>query len=340
MKHAITLSCIVLLFATACAKNNTIVPAPPGNQPVRVLGYFFSPANNWWNELGSIDLTKVTDINLAFVNPDAAGTFSSHSLPALQQLTGKAHQQKVRVFFAVGGGNPPASFEPLLSAANRPAFISNIVKLAVDGNFDGVDVDLENNLITNDTARYAAFVDALQAALHQQGKLITSAQVQWSSTPQFMSSTTLNKFDYINIMSYDATGWWNPAAPGPHASYEKATGDFSFYRSRGIPAAKLYIGVPFYGYAFGPGFPATDEGSTFTYLDLVQTYTDAANKDSIVVKDKGAIYYNGIPTIEKKTLFARDNGAAGIMIWHLQQDVAITDQRSLLNAIYNKAQGK
>ncbi|WP_177192183.1 glycosyl hydrolase family 18 protein [Chitinophaga arvensicola] len=338
MKHTLTLCCLFLFLTTACAKKNThSEPEPPG---IRILGYFFSPANNWLAELPTIDLSKVTDINLAFVNPDASGTFGQHNTEALLQLTTKAHQQKVRVFFAIGGGDPPASFEPLLNTASRTAFINNIVNLAVRAGFDGVDVDLENTLITHDTTRYAAFVSELQAALHQKGKLITSAQVQWSSTPQFMSATTLNKFDYINIMSYDATGWWNPAAPGPHASYEKATGDFAFYRARGIPAEKLYVGVPFYGYAFGPGFPATDAGSTFTYRDLVTTYPNAAGSDAIVVKDKGTIYYNGTGTIEKKTAFVKSNGGAGIMIWHLQQDVATGDKNSLLNAIYNKARGK
>jgi chitinase len=336
MKQLLTTFSIILLLTVACAKNKSTSHPEEKKRAVRVLGYFFSPANNWADELNSIDLTKVTDINLAFVNPDAAGGFSNHSLAALQQVTGKAHQQKVRVFFAIGGGNPPASFEPLLSGANRSTLIKHIVDLAINAGFDGVDVDLENGLIINDTARYAAFVSELQAALHQKEKLITSAQVRWSSTANFMSATTLNKFDYINIMSYDETGWWKPSAPGPHASYEKATGDFAFYRARGIAASKLYIGVPFYGYAFGPGFPATEDGSTFTYQYFVQQYRGAEKSDSVVVSNKGTIYYNGVPTIEKKTDFAKANGAAGVMIWHLQQDAAVTGNKSLLQAINSR----
>lgn len=336
MKQLLTTFSIVLLFTVACAKSKSDKQPETKTPPIRVLGYFFSPGNNWAAELPNIALTKVTDINLAFVNPDATGSFSNHSVAALQQLTSTAHQQKVRVFFAIGGGNPPPSFEALLSAANRTAFIAGIVNLATTANFDGVDVDLENGLITHDTTRYAAFVHELQAALHQKGKLITSAQVRWSSTAEYMSAATLQKFDYINIMSYDETGWWNPNAPGPHASYEKATTDFAFYRSRGIPANKLYIGVPFYGYAFGPGFPATDAGSTFTYSDIVQQYAGAENSDSVVVKNKGTIYYNGIPVIQKKTDFVKANGAAGIMIWHLQQDVGVNDNKSLLKAINSR----
>ncbi|MGO4291934.1 glycosyl hydrolase family 18 protein [Chitinophaga sp. RAB17] len=225
---------------------------------------------------------------------------------------------------------------PVSGGKITATFIAAVVQLAVTADFDSVDVDLENGLITHDTARYAAFVKELQIALHQKNKRITSAQVRWSSTADFMSAATLQQFDYINIMSYDDTGWWNPNAPGPHASYEKATGDFAFYRSRGIPASKLYIGVPFYGYAFGPGFPATEAGSTFTYSDIVQQYAGAEKSDSVVVKNKGTIYYNGIPAIEKKTAFAKANGAAGTMIWHLQQDVPVTDKRSLLQAINRK----
>ena len=289
-------------------------------QSLRVLGYLFSH-NNWNNDIDSIDLTKYTDINLAFINPDATGKFTPDE--NFLRVTEKVHQHHARVFISIAGGNPPAYFTSLLADDKRAYFIAGLTTFAVQYNFDGVDVDIENDLIDGN---YAAFVRELSIALTAKGKLMTSAQAVWNGHK--IGDSTLQRFDFINIMSYDKTGPWTPSKPGQHSPYTMATDDFNyFHKTRHIPAEKLFVGLPFYGYGFGKGAP-----ESMFYRDIVNTYPGAENRDSVIVKEGGKIYYNGIPTIKKKVAFAKQHGAGGVMIWEIQQDSK--DERSLLKAIH------
>lgn len=134
----------------------------------------------------------------------------------------------------------------------------------------------------------------------------------------------LAKYDRIHIMSYDQTGPWNPSKPGPHAPYEMAEKDFLYFHlERGVPAHKLTLGLPFYGYGFGEGVPIS-----LPYKRILELYPEAYESDAITVPEGGTIYYNGEETISRKVRFAVEQGAGGLMIWHLNGDHA--GERSLL----------
>jgi GH18 family chitinase len=62
----------------------------------------------------------------------------------------------------------------------------------------------------------------------------------------------------------------------------------------------------------------------------VKTFPGSQVKDSIVPEGGGLIYYNGLPTIRKKTELAFAN-TGGVMIWQLLQDSP--GEHSLLSAI-------
>ncbi|WP_109700792.1 glycosyl hydrolase family 18 protein [Chitinophaga deserti] len=304
--------------------------APPASR-MRVQAYLFSWNGNWETPVSTADMAKVSDLTLAFFNPEANGDLGPDRA-ALKRAVDAARTKNsaIRIYFAIGGGSPSAHLEHLIKPANRNAFIAKIVQLATDPGygFEGVDVDLENDLINVD---YAGFVSALGTALHANKKVMTAALARWT-TQQNIADSTLKQFDYINIMSYDETGYWNPAVPGQHSSVAKAVNDFQYFKSRGVPAGKLLIGLPFYGYGFGSGFPAT-EASARTYSQIVLTYPGAAGRDSTIVSGAGTIWYNGQPTITGKVQFAASEKAAGVMIWELNQDLPSTDERSLLRTI-------
>jgi GH18 family chitinase len=94
---------------------------------------------------------------------------------------------------------------------------------------------------------------------------------------------------------------------------------------KAIAKEKLNLGIPFYGYGFGPKVL-----SDMSYKKIINTYSGAEKTDSVTVKDGGTIYYNGIPTIENKTKLALQR-TGGIMIWQLLQDT--TGNNSLLNVV-------
>jgi chitinase len=140
------------------------------------------------------------------------------------------------------------------------------------------------------------------------------------------TDAALSLFDFINIMSYDKTGPWRPGKPGPHAPYEMAVEDVDYWAGeKAIAKEKLNLGIPFYGYGFGPKVPAD-----MSYKKIINTYIGAEKTDSVTTKDGGTIYYNGVPTIKNKTKLALQR-TGGIMMWQLLQDT--TGSNSLLSVV-------
>jgi chitinase len=320
MSRIISFFSIIILSVLLIACNTKAVVTQPGAiNKLRILGYLPGD-NNWVADMNTIDLAKITDLNLAFINPDASGNFPAND--ACRQVIEKAHSQNVRVFLSIGGGDPPAHLAGLLETGKRAALITALVAVAETYNFDGIDVDLENSLINNN---YAPFVSELSAALKPKKKLMTAALASWNANT--IGDATLKLYDFINIMSYDKTGPWDLSNPGPHSPFAMAQDDFNYFNTtRAIPAEKLFIGLPFYGYGFGNGAP-----QSLTYKDIITTYPGSENADSLTVAGGGKIYYNGIATIKQKVSFAISNKAGGVMIWQLLGDSK--DSRSLLKVI-------
>lgn len=168
------------------------------------------------------------------------------------------------------------------------------------------------------------FVTELDTALNAHNKILTVAfpnQTKFSN----VSQAALDAFDFINIMSYDATGPWSPSSPGQHSSYSFSVNGINFWKnSIDIPGDKLNLGVPFYGY----DFISTSEVNAFSYASMVDSDASYADLDNV-----GSAYYNGRITIRDKVNLAR-NEVGGIMIWELGQDSF--DEYSLLNTIHEE----
>lgn len=324
MKKTLFLTGLILIssfMGVACSGSSGQTDTLP-KPDFRVLGYLHSHSN-LTTDFRKVDLSLITDLNIAFINPDEQGRFIPR--PEYTHVLAEAHNKNVRVFFSIGGGSPPPHLEGLVATAEgRTKLVGGIVKLFDTYNFDGVDIDLENDLINE---HYATFVYTAAKAVKAKNKLLTAALAKWNSDK--IADSTLTKYDFINVMSYDATGPWNPDKAGPHSPYSMAVNDFNYFTGiRKIASDKILIGLPFYGYGFN-GAPVS-----MNYKDIIKDYPGSELKDEINIGG-GTLYYNGLPTIESKTKFAVDNGAAGVMIWQLLQDSR--DEKSLLKAINNTA---
>ena len=314
---------VVSVCLAGCKKDNGVAPKPaatvykaPAN--FRVLGYMY--VEDAESAAGkNFDLARINYLNIAFFNPDASGNFSG--IGALAPMISAAHDKNVKIMASLGGSDAPAYWATILGNATRDAFITTIVQLAVNNNLDGIDIDLEGDLID---ANYEAFVTGLGTALRAKGKLLTAAIATWESAS--FTDNALAAFDFVNVMSYDATGPWDLSDPGPQSPYAMAVSDLNYWgNTRGIAKQKMNLGVPFYGYGFGKGVP-----EEIDYADIVTNYTGAENRDQTSVKAGGTIYYNGMPTIAKKTTLAMQN-AGGVMMWELMGDA--DGQYSLLNVV-------
>lgn len=339
-----------MIRTAALALTLAAFAVPVTAKPV-IIGYL--PTFKDYNAaLDATDLSKVTHINVAFVNPDPDGLivkgdamacsdgFKGGNVPLadMRTIIARAHKAHVKVIPSLGGGEIPkcsGDWVTLLSPAMRSTTVANLLKFVDDEKLDGIDVDLEWDVLTaiDQAGDYVPFIQELSAGLKKRHKLLTCATA--SGEGGMVPLGSVPYFDYINIMSYDGVGinrdgkiWGRPG--GEIASMDMAREDIAVWQARGATPAQIVLGVPFYGHAFG-----TYRGNAHDYNDLLAAYGEqVAENDIIGEACAGCNYvtYNGRPTIRAKAELAKQYGA-GIMIWELSGDVQGPD--SLLDAVYD-----
>lgn len=284
----------------------------------KVVGYL--PSYRFY-ALNSIDFSKLTHVMVSFANPNVDGDFSYSE--DISKVIDKAHPNNCKVFISIGGGGLSEAVETIYETqtevAHRSAFIHKLMDFAREEGIDGIDVDLEGSMVQ--MATYDGYVQELIDSAHASGMEVSAALAKWTGTR--IDNATVQKLDFLNLMSYDFTGPWT--GPGQHSPMSQTSGDFSFWKGKGVSSQGLIIGLPFYGYEF-------QSGSTpaWTWCQIVTEFPDSLNQDEIVTND-GVLYFNGMPTIEEKIEYSNDNNAGGVMIWELGQDCF--DDNSLLDFI-------
>jgi GH18 family chitinase len=275
------------------------------------------------DQIAGINFAGITHLNYAFFNPDSSGNFAYNA--CLDSLVKVAHKNGVKVFASIGGGSAPAYYSKLLKDNNRTKLVSKLARLAIDYNLDGIDVDLEGDRIDEN---YEKFVIELANALKPSNKMMTAA-IATVYKDQF-TDKALSQFDYVTIMTYDKTGPWRPEQAGPHSPYSMAVEDLDYWaNTRKLDKKKMFLGLPFYGYSFGP-----NGASSMSYKDIVSKFPKSEKKDELKMPDGSRLYYNGIPTIQKKVQLAKKN-AGGVMFWHIGGDAE--GDKSLVGVINKEA---
>lgn len=288
-------------------------------QNARVVGYL--PYYQFGN-VNKIAFEKLTHVCIAFANPDMAGNLDVSGRD-IAPAVAKAKAGGAKVLISLAGGALTsdwwAAWQHHLQLQNRAAFIRKIILYLERYDLNGVDLDLEWQYVNNN---YSGFAIQLSDSLRANGKLFTAALPGTYRYPE-ISEAALARFDFINMMAYDLRGPWNPNDPGPHSPYSFAENAIKYWRDRqGVTGERLTLGLPFYGYDFAD----PNNIRSFTYRSMVDKDPANAQLDQV-----GQAWYNGIPTIIRKTELAlRD--LSGVMIWELGQDDF--DEYSLLDAIY------
>ena len=295
----------------------------------KIVGYY-SLQSAMTDTLSNVPFDKLTHINLWFLNPDTTGNFIQN-FSALNPFINAAHAKKVKVLASIGGGSAHPYYHALLKEDKRILFINNLVAVVLQYNLDGIDIDLEGGDID---ANYEIFVIDLAKALRSKNKMITAAIAVYYK--DVLSDKALAQYDFVNVMSYDRTGSWRPDKPGPHSTYANAEEDLEYFGTvRSIPKEKMVLGVPFYGYGFGPELTST--AISMNYGQILTEFPEAEFADEFKMPSGKILYYNGITTIKQKTALAKEK-ASGIMIWQLKGDAP--GEHSLLRAINEVASGK
>ncbi len=292
----------------------------------KVVGYL---GGGGMDKIDNLEIEKLTYLNLAFANPDKNGKLVFSRNADIKPVVKKAHAAGLKVFISLAGGGKcdTAIWNSVLREEKMRSFVNNILIYVEENSLDGVDVDIEGNLLPFIGNSYEPFVLELRKALHAKGKGITCA-LGASWLHESVSQKSLEAYDFINVMVYDKTGPWNPNNAGQHSPFSFAEDAINYWLvKRKISSDRIVLGMPFYGWEFAK--PARSN----TYRNIVKQ-----NPENAYVDQLDSLYYNGIPTIVKKTQLAMEK-LNGVMFWEITQDTVC--DLSLLRAVEQtlKAEG-
>jgi GH18 family chitinase len=288
----------------------------------KIVAYLPTWSGTLGNWATDMPWNSVSQVNIAFAYPAPAQstlTFNQNGVPGgaqdqgLDKFVMAAHGTGAKVLVSIGGAGAgstqaAAQFAP----ANVDAFVTNIASFLDAHNVDGIDIDVEGNTAVN--SNYGPFIDKLVAKLRPKGKLVTAALAQWFGNS--ISAATYALYDSVNVMAYDHCDTPNTMC----STYDSAVAELNFFKSKGVTADKLLLGVPFYCHCWGTmcigqPMPCTGAGCQVAYAQVNVKFPGGMDD----IQSTNANYScNGPATIAKKAQLAL--GYAGMMAWEITQD--------------------
>ncbi|MBB5209088.1 glycosyl hydrolase family 18 protein [Chiayiivirga flava] len=345
-----------------------------------VGGYHVGYERNLY-PVADIDFDAITHLMVGRVIPNADGTLARHfdidnvNGPLWAQSAIDAAQAAGRkAILMVGGAGEIAGWRAAADDGTRAAFVANLLDAVDDFGADGLDIDWEP-LDTQDHADVLALLQALRSA--RPGLLLTmpvmwiNSNIEWNPRPvgeaAFLAAAA-PLLDQVNVMTYEMAaayeGWhswfasplYGEAANTP-SSVESSV---AYYRGAGVPAAKLGIGIGFYGNCFRgvsqprvpvvPGNFVVSDGA-MSYRNIVSSYAPAmtAHYDAVArapwlgsaamagPSQCNLVTYENAASIAEKAAFVDAEGLGGTIIWTVGQghlpDAPAGQRDPLLDAV-------
>jgi len=283
-----------------------------------------------WNpeSLASLEANgkKLTEVlpEWILVNKDGVPERAPQWTPELKKrLFTVAKANKITVLgMASNYANEKGDFESdrlskmFIIAEKRADHIKTLVSIAVADGLDGIDLDYES-MKEKDRAPFSAFVADLAIALHKAKKKLsvtihpkTEEPGNWDG-PKAQDYRAIGKAaDVVRIMCYDYSHSGSDA--GPIAPTDWVAKVIDFAKSQ-IPASKLELGVPCYGYDW-----TTKPGKSITFKDVkMDPAPDLDPRSGELLWATGKIRFGGSKSAEQKMKLAQTSGIRGITTWYL-----------------------
>ena len=248
---------------------------------------------------------------------------------------------------------------------HRRAFIDSCIDIFVRGNlapgirvphlFDGIDVDWEYPH-SEDATNFLALLTELRQRMNaaRPGLMLTIAV---GPSPRMEEGTDMaavaRTVDQVGLMTYDFNGPWSDhtgfvaqlsaSIPGHGGSVERTV---SSYIAAGVPAEKLLVGVPFYGYGWHlvpdvangveqEGEPIRGDHSYREIEALTaksKLYRDPVAQTPWLFDGDAFWTFDDPLSVATKAAYAKSQRLGGLMFWELSQDTA---EAHLLRAAHN-----
>ena len=327
-----------------------------------VMGYYVG-YENALQTAAQIDFSGLTHLMVGRVIPNANATIAKHfdidavNGPAwAQAAVNAAHNAGRKAILMVGGAGEINGWRGAATPANRATFVANLLATMDQFNADGLDLDWEP-IHTQDHANLLALAQALRAA---RPNLLLTMPVDWINTnmewnprpagePAFLQAIAPS-LDRINVMTYEMAaayeGWhsWFASPLHGHAvnTPSSVSSSILYYRDSGVPAARLGVGLGFYGNCFRgvtqPRVPVvlanfiTSDGH-MSYRNILSSYAPqmTAHFDATAQapwltsaaqtgpQGCNLVTYENPQSIQAKAQYARAQNLGGAIIWTISQ---------------------
>ncbi len=263
-----------------------------------------APVDPW----ADYERTPSKDVDPTVTVPKLSGSFAQLvKLKAKQAAKGK----DLKVIVSIGGWSLSEGFSQAAATPEaRRAFVASCLDTFIQGNlppdwivgdgvgaaaglFDGVDLDWEyptavgnGNTHTaadrhNATELFREFrrqLDVLGATAGKHYLLTAAIPAAKNSNKYYELKTVSEILDYVNVMTYDFHGAWDPftdfdspftfSAKSPNPGLDPSwsvTGTVDYYLSQGVSPWKINLGIPFYAKQYIR--TGTKEGGLYTAFD-------------------------------------------------------------------------
>jgi chitinase len=335
------------------------------------MGYYASWAPDQY-PISEIEWSGLTHIAMAFYLPNRDGsmTLAGGNAKLATDLIAAAHANGVKAVASIGGSDTQAGFQQATASGSVATFASNLVALLTLG-YDGIDIDWE----PMDKTDEPAVIDiANRIRKAKPGALLTIpiGEINANMPPDLSGFPAIAAaYDQLNIMSYGQAGLWSGwkswhSSALYHtdtATPEAIDSTVKLYLAANVPAAKLGIGIGFYGLCYtspvtGPdqAFDSTTKligDGTMSYANIMTSYYSAgARKWDDLAKvpylsftsahaPDGCTYisYDDEQSIAEKGAYVKAKGLGGVIQWELNEgylSAAAAGQRNpLLKAIHD-----
>lgn len=320
-----------------------------------------------------IDAEKITHIHYAFAETNAqyvpfATNINEHK-DNLEQLAALREQNPdLKLVLSIGGGGGDKYFSAIgMKEENLITFTEGCMDFLATYDFDGIDLDWEFPRTEDDKNGFTKMVLYLRDAMNElekdTGRHYTLSVAGAADSGQLTGipyDDVLPYLDYVFIMGYNLYGTWsdktNFNAPMYAPGEDKYTG-YSLYSivntyvGEGVPANKLVLGLPMYGYVL-PVKSADNHGlyqpfesvsydtayesyrnvfANYLGNDSYREFWDEDTQSPYLFGENTFIGYENEASVKAKASLVKEFKLAGVGFWEISQD---TDDFRLLNAAY------
>jgi chitinase len=369
---------LCLLLSTLALSTSVFGEAPSAIPSKAVVAYVF-PQNNALQP-GQVDARSLTRINYAFANIENGRIVTGfaddqQNFAFLNSL--KQQNPSLTVLVSVGGWLWSTNFSDVsLTQQSRDVFIQSVMAFLKQYNLDGLDIDWEypgmvgagHPFRPEDKQNFTALVKELRARFnaetaktHKRLYLTIAA----GASDDFLAHTEMAKvqqfLDTVNLMAYDYYEPGSDAITGHHAPLftnpadpKKISADASIeaFEKAGVPAAKILLGMPFYGHVWGQvansnhglyqaGKPIPHAYSSYgdireSMLDHgYDRYWDSTASVPYLYNPEKQIFvsYEDPQSIATKCGYVLTHKLGGVMFWDYESDPSGTLLRAIDNAL-------